>query len=102
MLPWLTLVLPKLSLAGVDLRALRKVRVRPLIGPVYAKDLPAYGHYFITAADTILDEPTEQAVKAHMPGVRVAGPLPGHASLLSWANARAAFGWEPERSWRRS
>lgn len=40
--PWLTLVLPKLAFAGVDIRGLREEKIRPLIGPVYAKDLPAY------------------------------------------------------------
>lgn len=39
---WLTLLLPKFSLAGVDFRALRKEKLRPIIGPLYAKDLPAY------------------------------------------------------------
>ena len=37
-----TLILPKLSLAGVRLRELRKSHIRPVIGPVYAKDLPGY------------------------------------------------------------
>ncbi len=37
-----SLILPKLSLAGVRLRELRKARIRPVIGPVYAKDLPQY------------------------------------------------------------
>ena len=39
---WLTLVLPKVGLAGIDLRALRKAGIRPVIGPLYARDLPAY------------------------------------------------------------
>jgi len=39
---WMTLVLPKLAFAGVDIRGLREKKIRPLIGPVYAKDLPAY------------------------------------------------------------
>ncbi len=39
---WLRLVLPKFGLAGIDLRALRKERIRPIIGPLYAKQLPAY------------------------------------------------------------
>jgi hypothetical protein len=38
----LTLILPKLSFAGVNLGGLRKAGVRPIIGPIYAKDLPAY------------------------------------------------------------
>ncbi len=39
---WLRLVLPKFGLAGIDLRALRHERIRPIIGPLYAKELPAY------------------------------------------------------------
>lgn len=65
-----------------------------------APGLPAYGAYFTTAADTTLDEPTADAVKAHMPGVEVRRPLRGHEPLLDWSNARAAFGWEPRYSWR--
>ncbi len=37
-----TLVLPKLSLAGVDLKSLRNNGIRPIIGPVHAKDLPGF------------------------------------------------------------
>lgn len=39
---WLRLVLPKFALAGVDFTALRDHKIRPIIGPLYAKDLPAY------------------------------------------------------------
>ncbi len=39
---WLRLILPKFGLAGVDLRAMREERMRPIIGPLYARDLPAY------------------------------------------------------------
>ena len=38
----LTLILPKLSFSGVDLGSLRESGIRPVIGPVYAKDLPGY------------------------------------------------------------
>ncbi len=38
----LSLILPKLALAGVNLHALRKANIRPVIGPVYAKDLPEF------------------------------------------------------------
>ncbi len=36
------MILPKFGFAGVDLRGLRDLGVRPIIGPLYAKDLPAY------------------------------------------------------------
>ncbi len=39
---WLTLILPKFGFSGVDLRALRDEGIRPVIGPLYAKDLDAY------------------------------------------------------------
>lgn len=38
----LRLILPKLSLAGVRLQALHKAGIHPVIGPIYARDLPAY------------------------------------------------------------
>lgn len=38
----LTMILPKVGLSGVDLRALRKAGIRPVIGPLYARDLPTY------------------------------------------------------------
>ena len=38
----LKLILPKLSLAGVDLPALREAGCDAIIGPVYGKDLPTY------------------------------------------------------------
>jgi hypothetical protein len=37
-----SLILPKLALSGVNLRALRKANVCPVIGPVYARDLPEF------------------------------------------------------------
>lgn len=37
-----TLILPKFSMAGVCLKTLRKNGFRPIIGPLYAKDVPAY------------------------------------------------------------
>jgi hypothetical protein len=40
--PWLTLILPKVALSGVDLRAFRKHKIKPIIGPIYARDLPGY------------------------------------------------------------
>jgi hypothetical protein len=38
----LELILPKLCLSGVDLQDLRKAGIKPVIGPIYAKDLPNY------------------------------------------------------------
>ena len=38
----LPLVLPKFGMSGVELRALRQHDVRPIVGPLYARDLPDY------------------------------------------------------------
>ena len=38
----ISLILPKFSLAGVNLQELRKNSIRPVIGPLYAKDLARY------------------------------------------------------------
>ncbi len=38
----IALILPKFSLAGVNLAILKKAGIHPIIGPLYAKDLPAY------------------------------------------------------------
>lgn len=36
------MILPKLSLSGVRLAALREHSIKPIIGPVYASDIPAF------------------------------------------------------------
>jgi len=38
----LEIILPKLSLSGVRLSLLRQANIKPVIGPVYAQDLPKY------------------------------------------------------------
>lgn len=38
----LKLILPKVSFSGVDIDILRKAGIIPIIGPIYAKDLPRY------------------------------------------------------------
>ena len=40
--PKIELVLPKFALAGVNRAVLRTAGIRPVIGPLYAHDLPAY------------------------------------------------------------
>jgi nucleoside-diphosphate-sugar epimerase len=66
-----------------------------------APDLPRSGTYFLSAADTILDVPTMDAVRACWPGVRIVRDLPGHASVLSGDAAFRGFGWRPVHSWRK-
>ncbi len=36
------LILPKFGMSGVDLQALRDEGIKPVVGPLYASDLPAY------------------------------------------------------------
>ncbi len=65
-----------------------------------AKDLPAYGHYFISATDTMIDIPTMDAVRKHWPKVKVRKEIPGFGSVLSVEAAKKGFGWEPIHLWR--
>lgn len=64
-----------------------------------APALPAFGTYFLSAADSLLAEPTLDAVRRCWPATRVAGPLPGNASVLSTEAARRAFSWAPVHRW---
>lgn len=41
----LKIIIPKLSLSGVRLSELKKNKVRPIIGPIYAKQLKQYLHH---------------------------------------------------------
>lgn len=67
-----------------------------------APHLPPYGAYFISAADTMIDEQTADAVAKHFPGVPVRGALAEHGSVLSGAAAQRAFGFTPVHTWRKS
>ncbi|MFQ5351885.1 MAG: hypothetical protein ACE5D3_02290 [Candidatus Binatia bacterium] len=75
---WLTLLLPKFAMAGVDLRGLRRERVRPIIGPLYAKDLPAY-----------LDNPPfrDRSDERVVFGLQMRGFswLPGFKQMFGWS-----------------
>jgi nucleoside-diphosphate-sugar epimerase len=66
-----------------------------------APNLPPYGAYFISAADTMIDEPTADAMSRHWPGVPIPSGLTGHQSVLSVAAAQRAFGFIPKYSWRK-
>ena len=63
--------------------------------------LPASGAYFIAASDTVIDIPTMQAIRKHMPKVKVRKTIPGFGTTLSLAAAKKAFGWAPIHSWRK-
>ena len=47
----LEIILPKLSLSGVRLSELKKVKIIPIIGPIYAQNLPKYLDYKIADCD---------------------------------------------------
>lgn len=47
----LEIILPKLSLSGVRLSELKKVKIIPIIGPIYAQNLPKYLDHKITDCD---------------------------------------------------
>jgi len=68
---------------------------------IEAQSLPLTGTYFLSAADTILDVPTMDAVRACWPGTKVLRDLPGNASVLSGEAALRGFGWRPAHSWRK-
>jgi UDP-glucose 4-epimerase len=96
--------------------------VRPESDPLpHAKDLWSYtdirdaatacrmaleadwdGHevFFITAADTRLTIPTQEAVERAFPGVPLRRELPGFASAFDITKAERLFGWRPRYSWR--
>lgn len=65
-----------------------------------AKMLPVAGVYALTAADTMIDEPTMDALARFMPAVTVRSPIAGHGTVFDLAAAKSAFGWAPARSWR--
>jgi nucleoside-diphosphate-sugar epimerase len=60
------------------------------------------GHelFFITAADTYLTVPTQEAIDATLPEVPLRTPLHGFTAPIDCSKAERLFGWRPERSWR--
>ncbi|MDQ3539572.1 MAG: hypothetical protein M3440_02690, partial [Chloroflexota bacterium] len=54
----------------------------------------------IAAADTLLEMPTEAAIRAVAPGTEIRHALPGTMGAFDIARARRIIGWEPEHSWR--
>ena len=62
--------------------------------------LPAYGAYFCSARDTMIDIPTMEAVRKYWPTAKVRQEIPGFNTVLSIEAARKAFGWIPTHSWR--
>jgi nucleoside-diphosphate-sugar epimerase len=64
-------------------------------------NLPAFGVYYISAADTFADEPSAALVARYYPQAqRWAQALVGHAAFYSGQAAAAALGYVPQHSWR--
>jgi len=54
----------------------------------------------IVGRDTLLDEPTEAAIRRISPETEIRSPLAGFASAYDTSKARDLLGWEPLHSWR--
>ncbi len=62
---------------------------------------PAARAYYISAADTMADEPSAELIARFYPQlVEHVAAIEGHQSLFSWRAAHAAFGYTPRYSWR--
>jgi UDP-glucose 4-epimerase len=62
---------------------------------------PACRAVYISAADTMADEPSAELVERYYPHLREsAARLSGHESLFSWRAAHETIGYTPEYSWR--
>ena len=67
-----------------------------------ALERDAIGVFQINGFDTCSFEPSAELVARHYPDVPLRAPLPGHATLVSYAKATAELGWEPRHTWRES
>ena len=54
----------------------------------------------IVAADTLLEIPTEDAIRAVAPGTQIRLAMSGTAGAFEIRKAKRLIGWEPEHSWR--
>ncbi len=82
----------------VDLRdAARAVR---LAIEVSAREPFGFQPFNIVGADTLLDIPTEDAIRRLAPEIELRSPLPGFASAFDCSKAKDLLGWEPEYGWR--
>lgn len=55
---------------------------------------------FLNADDTMIDIPTEEAIKVVYPNVPLNEPLEGFRAPISTERARQVIGWQPKYSWR--
>ena len=54
----------------------------------------------IVGRDTLLDIPTEEAIRRLDPSIEIRGSLAGFAAPWDCSKAQAVLGWEPEFGWR--
>lgn len=88
----LSLILPKLGLSGVNLRALRKAGIKPVIGPIYAKDLPAY------LSQPPFKDRSEDRIKFGLQS-RLFTWIPGLIQYLGYSFAAVVVLWGMEKIW---
>lgn len=82
----------------VDVRdAARAVR---LVIEVGAREPFGFEAFNIIAADTLLDIPTEEAIRRLDPSIDLRSPLPGFTAPWDCSKAKELLGWEPEFGWR--
>lgn len=56
--------------------------------------------FHITAADTIMNEPSEDLVKRFLPGIQLKQSLNGYETCMSINKAREILGYSPQYTWR--
>lgn len=64
-------------------------------------NLPQYGVYNITAADTMADKDTADLIAHYYPGVEIKANFSGRKSLFNCSRAKDGFNYEAQYSWRR-
>ncbi len=85
--------------AYIDMRDVAQAFQMALHAPLAQP--PAARAYYISAADTMADEPSAELIVRFYPQLaEYAAALEGHQSLFSWQAAQAAFGYTPQYSWR--
>jgi nucleoside-diphosphate-sugar epimerase len=85
--------------AYIDMRDVAQAFRRALHAPLPSP--PACHACYISAADTMADEPSADLVARFYPHLREsAARLQGHESLFSWRKAHRVIGYTPQHSWR--
>jgi nucleoside-diphosphate-sugar epimerase len=82
----------------VDIRdAARAVRLAIEVGK---REPFGFQPFNIVGQDTLLDEPTEDAIQRLSPEIEIRSGLPGTASAYDTSKAKRMLGWEPLHSYR--